>query len=162
MARTIDATEILKPYEHVAEEETSHTNKAPTPFDFIKSVSNSKKDIIAEDAENEKHYNAFIVNRGLGYFADTVLFANEMNLYPDIPAKAQYYYYLASIRKGNRFSKWHKLEKNPDQVLVQKIYNVKPEIAKQYLKLLSKEDIAKLYELSNTGEKPKKINKKVK
>jgi hypothetical protein len=160
MAGSIDASDFIKPHTPEKKEVFEEQFKAPTPFDFIKSVSNSKKDLMKEDTENEKHYNAFIVNRGLGYFADTVLFANELNMYPDIPAKAQYYYYMSSIRKGNRFSKWHKLEKNPDQILIQKVYNVRPDIAKQYLKILSKNDISKLYELTDTGEKPKKINKK--
>ena len=31
------------------------------------------------DKESEKEYVPFIVNRGLGFFQDTVLLANEMN-----------------------------------------------------------------------------------
>ena len=38
------------------------------PFELIKSISSTKKDIL----ENEKDYNAFMVNRGLSYFPDTV------------------------------------------------------------------------------------------
>jgi len=160
MAKRLEITDIIKPHNEVVIEEKEEKPKGLSPFDFIKSVSNSKINLLEDDSENEKQYNAFIVNRGLGYFMDTVLFANEMNLYPDIPVKAQYYYHMNSIRKGNRFSKWHKLEKNEDQLLIQKIYNVRPEIAKQYMKILSKKDIETLRTLSNTGDISKKINRK--
>ena len=46
------------------------------PFELIKSISSTKKDIL----ENEKDYNAFMINRGLSYFPDTViLFYPELN-----------------------------------------------------------------------------------
>ena len=49
-----------------------------SPFDYLNSINMTKKDLIV-DEQSEKDYVPFIVNRGLGYFADTVLFANEMN-----------------------------------------------------------------------------------
>lgn len=136
-----------------------------SPFDYIKAI-NSKKDLFLDqnhDSEQlEKQYNAYIINRGFSYFIDTILYANEMNLYPDIPSRVQYYYYMQSIRKGNRFSKWFKAEKNEDLNMVQKVYGVKPEVAKQYLKLLDTNDLDRLREITAIGENTKKINKKVK
>jgi hypothetical protein len=122
----------------------------------VKSVSNNKKDLLKDNPDNAKHYTAFVVNRGLSFYPDTVLIANEMNMYPDIPAEAQYYYYMGAIRKGNRYSEWHKAKKDDDLDLVQKVYQVRREIAKQYLKLLSSDDLAKLRELVDTGENKKK------
>ena len=152
MARaTIDASDFIKAYEPEPEE-VIEEQKGPSPFDFIKSVSNTKQDMIKSDPEVIKSYNAFIVNRGLSYFPDTVLIANDINMYPDIPAESQYYYYMGAIRKGKRFSKWHKPKKDADIELVQKIYNVRLEIARQYRKLISDEDMKKLRELSDTGE----------
>lgn len=155
MARTLDASDFIKPYEPEPEEVIVES-KGLTPFDFIKSVSNNKKDLLKDNPDNAKEYNAFMVNRGLSFYPDTVLIANDMNLYPDIPAQAQYYYYMGAIRKGNRFSEWHKKKKDDDLDLVQKVYQVRREIAKQYLKLLSKDDLAKLRELTDTGEAKKK------
>lgn len=161
MVESIDASDFIKAY--VPEpEEVFEEQKGPSPFDFIKSVSNTKQDMLAEDPDIIKHYNAFIVNRGLSYFADTVLIANELNMYPDIPAESQYYYYMGAIRKGKRFAKWQKPEKDADIALIQKIYNVRLEVAKQYRKLISDADMKQLHERSDTGENPKKINKKVK
>lgn len=155
MVGTIDASDFIKAYEPEPEE-VIEEQKGPSPFDFIKSVSNTKYNMIADDPEVIKSYNAFIINRGLSYFPDTILIANDMNLYPDIPVESQYYYYMGAIRKGKRFSKWHKLKKDVDIELIQKIYNVRLEVAKQYRKLISDKDMKKLHELSDTGEKSKK------
>ena len=158
MARTIDASDFIKAHEPEPEEVIKE-QKGPTPFDFIKSVSNTKQDMLKDGPEMAKYYAAFIINRGLGYFPDTVLIANDMNMYPDIPVESQYYYYMGAIRKGKRFSKWHKPQKDADIELIQKIYNVRLEVAKQYHKLISDADMAKLHELSDTGEKVTKKKK---
>lgn len=134
------------------EEDFEVKRKKTSPFDFIKSVSETKEDMMAENPDIEKDYVAFIVNKGLGYFPDTVLYANEMNLYNNIPAKAQYNYYLAGLRKRKRFSKWHKLEDNPDLDMVKQIYGVRSEVAKGYLNLLSEDELKRLRELTDCGE----------
>lgn len=151
MARTLDASDFIKAYE-APPEEVIVEEKGLSPFDFIKSVSNTKKDVMKENPDNAKAYKAYVVNHGLSFYPDTVLIANDMNLYPEIPVESQYYYYMGAIRKGNRYSEWHKLKKNEDLDLVQKVYQVRREIAKQYLKLLSKDDLDKLRELTDTGE----------
>jgi hypothetical protein len=158
MARTIDASDFIKAFTPEPEE-VIEEQKGPSPFDFIKSVSNTKQDMIKDDPEVIKNYNAFIINRGLSYFPDTVLIANDMNRYSDIPAESQYYYYMGAIRKGKRFSKWHKPKKDADIELIQKIYNVRLEVAKQYRKLISDKDMKQLHELSDTGEKVTKKKK---
>jgi hypothetical protein len=159
MAGTLDVSEFIKAYEPEPEE-IIEEEKVPKPFDFIKAI-NNKKDMLIDDPEVEKYYNAYIINRGFSYFIDTVLHANEMNMYPGIPASSQYYYYMNSIRKGNRFSKWYKHEKDDDQLMIQKLYNVRPEIAKQYMKLISEDDMARLREFVSTGETtPKKKRNK--
>lgn len=149
-----DATDYIKPYEEPEDDELLKKHKKVPPLEFIKAVSEKKKDIIAEDPEIEKDYIPYIVNRGLGYFPDTVLHANQMNLYPDIPAISQYYFYMASIRKRERYSKWYKLEPNSDLQMLQNVYNVRAEIAKEYLKILTKENLQTLRELTETGENP--------
>lgn len=151
MAGTLDASDFIKPYK-APPEEVFVEEKGTSVFDFIKSVSNTKKDLMKEDPNNVKAYKAYTVNNGLSFYPDTVLIANDMNLYPDIPVESQYYYYMGAIRKSNRYSEWHKLKKNDDLDLVQKVYQVRREIAKQYLKLLSPDDLAKLRDLTDTGE----------
>lgn len=125
-----------------------------TPFDFIKSVSQTKKDLIREadyPDQVEKQYNAYIINRGFSYFEDTILHANEMNMRHHIFSDAQYRYYLGVLRSRNRFSKWHKAEKNTDLDAIQEVYSVNRTVAKMYLKTLSKEDIRKVHEKLQKG-----------
>ena len=50
-----------------------------SPFDYLNSINMTKKNLMV-DEQSEKDYVPFIVNRGLGYFQDTVLLANEMNV----------------------------------------------------------------------------------
>ena len=125
-----------------------------TPFDFIKAVSHSKKDLIRGDdypEQIEKQYNAYIVNRGFSYFEDTILHANEMNMRAHLFNDAQYRYYLGVLRSRNRFSKWHKAEKNIDLDAIQEVYSVNRTVAKMYLKTLSKEDLKRVHEKLQKG-----------
>ena len=50
-----------------------------SPFDYLNAINTTKKDIMVDDVA-EKAYASFMVNRGLSYFPDTILFANEMNV----------------------------------------------------------------------------------
>ena len=45
-----------------------------TPFDFLNEINQGKKDLMADDIDQqvEKQYNPFIINRGLSYFLDTI------------------------------------------------------------------------------------------
>ena len=125
-----------------------------TPFDFIKSVSQSKKDLIRESDypdQVEKQYNAYIVNRGFSYFEDTILHANEMNMRHHLFNDAQYRYYLGILRSRNRFSKWHKAEKDKDLDAIQEVYTVNRTVAKMYLKAMSKTDLKRVHEKLQKG-----------
>jgi hypothetical protein len=126
----------------------------PTPFDFINSASFTKEDLI-RDSENpeytEKKYNAYIVNRGMSMNEDTILHANEMNLRHYLFNDAQYRYYLQVLRKRKRYSKWQKHEGNGDLDLIQEVYQVSRTVAKQYLRVLTKDHLKALKEKRNTG-----------
>ena len=127
-----------------------------SPFDFIGSVSHTKRDLIRGDdvdnpGENEKQYAPFIVNRGLALFIDTVLHANEMNRCHHLPKDAQYRYYLGAIRANKRWSKWPKGEKNKDLDVIQVVMSCNRTVAKQYLKVLSAADLKVMHESQITG-----------
>ena len=90
--------------------------KSINPFDFVNAINLTKKDLIAEDPQCEKEYTKgkFLVNRALGYFHDTVLPANVMNMYHDIPSKWQFHFFLNIIRPAKRFAKWVKKQEDDD------------------------------------------------
>lgn len=77
------------------------------PFDYVKSINETKQNIMLDD-EDEAAYNAFVVNRSLSYFHDTIHFANEMNRYHNMDNRMQYDFLREVIRKRKRFSKWDK------------------------------------------------------
>ena len=108
-----------------------------TPFELINSISNTKKDIL----ENEKDYNAFMVNRGLSYFPDTVIYANEMNKFHHLDSRLQYHFLINTIRKRNRFSKWNKSIESDNISAIKKFYGYSNEKARDVLPLLSNENL---------------------
>ena len=107
------------------------------PFELIKSISSTKKDIL----ENEKDYNAFMVNRGLSYFPDTVIYANEMNRFHHLDSRLQYQFLINTIRKRNRFSKWNKSIESENISAIKKFYGYSNEKARDVLPLLSNENL---------------------
>lgn len=111
-----------------------------TPFDYLNAINMSKKDIMVDDIA-EKKYVPYVVNRSLSYFPDTILFANEMNLNAHLDNKLQFQFYINTIRKRKRFSKWAKPIKESDLEVVKEYYGYSNEKAKQALTLLSEEQL---------------------
>jgi hypothetical protein len=109
------------------------------PFDIVTSVTNTKKRIISSD--NESEYNAFMVNRALSYYPDTILHAQEMNVYSHLDALLQYDYLLNSIRKKKRFSKWFKREKSEILDAVMRRYNCSYRKALEITGVLTKDQL---------------------
>jgi len=122
-----------------------------TPFDFLNAINETKKDLIKEDPSNEKEYSAWMVNRGLSFFPDTVMYANEMNQRHQISNKWQFQFLLNSIPKKKRFSKWFKREEEKNLKLVMDCYGYSSEKAKQVLTILTPEQLKTIEEKQYTG-----------
>jgi hypothetical protein len=120
------------------------------PFDNITSISFSKEDMM-EDELGEKEYNAFMVNRGLSYFPDTIMYANEMNLNAQVDKKLQYHYLMNSIRPRKRFSKWAKKQNSDQLEMVMEYFGYNIDKAKSALSILSKTDLEKIKQKMNKG-----------
>ena len=124
------------------------------PFDFINAITYTKHDYIAEDPLNEKKYSPFMVNRGLSYFPDTVMYANEMNRLSTIDNKWQFHFLLNSINKKKRFSKWVKKDSETKSLLlVMEYYGYSNEKAKEALKILSDDELKIIEEKLQKGGK---------
>jgi hypothetical protein len=121
-------------------------------FDFLNAINDTKKDLLREDPLTEKDYVPFMINRGLSYFPDTVLFANEMNSAADIPKQWQFDFYRIGISKRKRFSKWHKRDQMEEDVkLVMKEYDYSHQKALQIIDLLSETQLKNLREKYSSG-----------
>ena len=119
------------------------------PFDFIKSITYTKQDIMHD--LNESEYEPFLANRALAYYQDCILYANEMNRRFELSNRLQYHYLLNTIRKRKRFAKWIKPEKIDDLKIVMEYYQVSRAKAEEYLNIISENDIAILRKKMNKG-----------
>ena len=121
-----------------------------SPFDFLNSINYSKKNLI-EEKEDEKQYVPFIVNRGLGYFQDTVMLANEMNVNCHLDNKMQDDFLKNTIRKRKRFSKWLKEDEDKKVDIICQAYGYSRNNAKHVAHLFDNKQINILEKGLNTG-----------
>jgi hypothetical protein len=122
-----------------------------SPFDFINAINDTKKNLF-EDPQASKDYSSFMINRGLSYFPDTVLYANEMNRHSTIPVDWQFFFFLNTIPKKKRFSKWSKKDKETKSIqLVKEYYGYSNERAKEALSVLSDDQLKQIEEKLQKG-----------
>lgn len=109
------------------------------PFEYVSAI-NAGKDII-RNSDNpelmERGYVAYMVNNALSYHAECTFFANQMNIYHNLPPKMQNDYYLNTLRPRKRFSKWAKVDRNDDLKVICEYYGCNMQVAKSYHELLS-------------------------
>ena len=113
------------------------------PFDFIKSINETKKDIMVDEV-SEKGYNPFIINRNFSHFNDTVLYANEMNRYHHLDHRLQFDFFINIIKKKKRWSKWIKPQDINNLELIKQHYGYSNDKAKSVLQLFNNEQIEEL------------------
>ena len=121
-----------------------------SPFTFLNEINFGKKDIIVDDI-TEKQYNSFMVNRGLSYFKDTAVIANEMNINHHLDNRLQFDFLINIVRKRKRFSKWFKNTIENDVEVVKEYYGYNNQKAHQALALLTPEQIVTLRKKANKG-----------
>jgi len=122
----------------------------PTLSQYMTSINQTKKSII-EDAESENAYPAFIVNKCLSSFVDTILFSNQMNLNSHLDKKLQYDFFINSISPRKRFSPWEKKTSIDCLDAVKEYYGYNDDKALQALRILSKEQLDQIKRLVNKG-----------
>ena len=120
------------------------------PFEYLNAINDTKKDIMVDDIA-EKGYSSFMVNRGLSYFNDTVLFANEMNRNHHLDNRLQFDFLINIIRKRKRFSKWEKKKIDGDIEVIKEYYGYSNSKALQVHSLLTPDQIKILYKKVNKG-----------
>lgn len=109
--------------------------------DWLNSINMSKENLIDEDPDIEGKYPPFIVNKCLSGQTDSLMFANEMNRFPQLDHKLQYDFFLNSLRKRKRFSPWLRKDKVDNISAVREYYGFSTEKAEQALNILTIEQI---------------------
>lgn len=122
-----------------------------TPFDFLKAINETKEDLFVHP-QAEKDYSAYMINRGLSFFPDTILYSNMMNRYSHIPKKSQFVFLINNISKKKRFSQWHKRDKETESLtIVMDYFGYSAEKAKEALKILSEDQLIIIKEKQKKG-----------
>ena len=109
--------------------------------DWLNSINFTKENLIEEDPDLIKEYSPFIINRCLSGHLDAIMFANEMNKYPNLDKDLQYHFYLNTLRKKKRFSPWLRKDKVTDLEIIKQYYGYSNEKALNALKILTPDQI---------------------
>ena len=110
--------------------------------EYLNAINFTKKDLMkSEDKLWEKKYPAFIVNKILSGFSDTIMFVNEVNRNHFLDKDMQYSFLLNSIRSKKRFSPFLRASKLKDIECVKEYYGYSNDKAKSALDILTKEQL---------------------
>ena len=104
--------------------------------DILNSINQTKENLLSKDPRLEKDYVPFVINKCFSYFPDTIFYANRMNQMAFLDKKMQYDYYIHSISKRKRFSKWIKPEENKNIEIVKEIYGYSDARAREVIDML--------------------------
>jgi hypothetical protein len=112
--------------------------------EILPSILSTKKSVMLTE-QDEKQYPAFVVNRALSQFADTVFFANAINYYPSLDNKLKYDFLLNTVKPYRRpFSKWAKKVETVDLAVVKEYYGYSDAKALEALRVLTTDQINSL------------------
>jgi hypothetical protein len=110
--------------------------------DYLNSINFTKKDLMkSEDKDWVKKYPAFIINKILSGFQDTIMLVNEVNRNHFLDKDMQYSFLLNSIRSKKRFSPFLRASKLKNIDLVKEYYGYSNEKAKTVLDILTKDQL---------------------
>ena len=112
--------------------------------DFLNSINQTKENLMNKDSKVEKEYVPFVVNKCLSYFPDTIFYANRMNQAAHLDKRLQYDFYIHSISKRKRFSKWIKPEENKDVEVIKQVYGYSDARAREVVDMLPMDKLREL------------------
>jgi hypothetical protein len=139
----VESTGYIPPEEVVVEK------KKISPFDFVKSITETKEDIFDQ---NSSSYNKFIIDKALSFNLDCVFFAAEIARYPNVPDNAHYQFYLNSIDKKKRYGGWQKKDSIPEDVeLIKEAFGYSTKDAMSALDVMSDKQLLDLKEKMSKG-----------
>ena len=110
--------------------------------EYLNAINFTKKDLTkSEDELWKKKYPAFIVNKMLSAFSDTVMLVNEMNRNHFLDKDMQFQFLLNSIRTKKRYSPFLRASKLKEIECVKEYYGYSNDKAKAALDILTKDEI---------------------
>ena len=122
--------------------------------EYLKAINTSKEKLMdGEDEMWEKKYPAYIVNKCLAPFQDTIFLVNEMNMNHQIDKKLQFDFLLNTLRTRNRYTPWLKAKKEKYLEYVKEYYGYSNEKAKSALSILNDEQVKTIIDSLDKGGK---------
>ena len=122
--------------------------------EYLNAINFSKKNVMdSEDTMWVKKYPAFIVNKVLSGFSDTIMLVNEMNSNHFLDKDMQFQFLLNSIRSKKRYSPFLIASKIKDIECVNEYYGYNNEKAKTALDILTKKELKLIKEKLYKGGK---------
>ena len=110
--------------------------------EYLNAINFTKKNLMDSDDELwRKKYPAFIVNKMLSAFSDTIMFVNEMNRNHFLDKDMQFQFLLNSIRTKKRYSPFLRASKLKEIECVKEYYGYSNDKAKSALDILTKDEI---------------------
>ena len=110
--------------------------------EYLNAINFTKKNLMDSDDELwKKKYPAFIVNKLLSAFSDTVMLVNEMNRNHFLDKDMQFQFLINSIRSRKRFSPFLRANKLKDIECVKEYYGYSNDKAKSALDILTKDQL---------------------
>jgi len=115
--------------------------------DYLRAINYTKKNLMdSDDPMWEKKYNAFMVNKILSGFSDTIMLANEMNRNYLLDRDMQFHFLINSVRSRKRYSPFLRADELKDIGVVKEYYGYNNEKAKVALDILTKDELKTLKE----------------
>ena len=110
--------------------------------EYLNAINYKKENLMdSEDEMWEKKYPAFIVNKCLAPFSDTIMLVNEMNRNHHLDNRLQFDFLLNTVRLKKRYAPWLKANKVKNLEYVKEYYGYGNEKAKSALNILNDEQI---------------------
>tara|TARA_R110001606_G_scaffold107557_3_gene232274 strand:+ start:504 stop:890 length:387 start_codon:yes stop_codon:yes gene_type:complete len=110
--------------------------------EYLNAINFTKNDLMkSEDDLWKKKYPAFIVNKMLSAFPDTIMLVNEMNRNHFIDKDMQFQFLLNSIRTKKRYSPFLRANKLKEIECVKEYYGYSNDKAKSALDILTNDEI---------------------
>ena len=110
--------------------------------DYLNAINFTKNDLMKSEYKLwVKKYPAFIVNKMLSAFSDTIMLVNEMNRNHFLDKDMQFQFLINSIRSRKRFSPFLRANKLKDIECVKEYYGYSNDKAKSALDILTKDQL---------------------
>lgn len=106
-----------------------------------------------ESEEDIRAYSPFMVNRAVGHHIDCIMYANQMNLNPQLPKKLQYDYLINKVKAVKRpYTKWFKAYEERDLEAVKMFFGYSDKRAREALNVLTPEQVKEIKTKTTIGE----------